>query len=339
MTIPNTTYRILVEKLGAQDPASFVGNEGEIFYNPNTPLLKLSNGSTVGGVSIGGTAGSDTGDITFDGIKIIGFGTGSGDGNGYSTIELVPDEDLYNNDQYIIVDPTSPGHIHLRAGGEQDDSQALLFLGGESNFVRVVDGQGVRLINTSYVDTIYTYEDGVDFTDATWVASGGGSYIEFTTTDSNLISNSSQIFDLINDNVLEIFTSEGSFIVTPTAFQNQGGNVWRFSINQIPSPTPQTITDIYITLYDGTTNSLVLENADLNISVGGNISIASTLGNLSIDSSVGIGTTTPSSKLTVQDGDIRVGVNTSNGLILTDSNGVSWRLIVNTNGTLATSAI
>jgi hypothetical protein len=54
---------------------------------------------------------------------------------------------------------------------------------------------------------------------------------------------------------------------------------------------------------------------------------------------VGIGTTTPESKLTVVDGDIRVGVDTSNGLILTDSNSVSWRLIVNTDGTITTSAV
>lgn len=52
MTIPNTTYRVLVEKLGSSDPSQFIGNEGEVFYDPNTPALKLSNGSTPGGVSI-----------------------------------------------------------------------------------------------------------------------------------------------------------------------------------------------------------------------------------------------------------------------------------------------
>jgi hypothetical protein len=57
MTVPNTTYRVLVEKLGAQDPSQFVGNEGEVFYDPNNPALKLSDGTTAGGVSIGGTGG------------------------------------------------------------------------------------------------------------------------------------------------------------------------------------------------------------------------------------------------------------------------------------------
>jgi len=52
MTIPNTTYRVLVEKLGNTDASEFVGNEGEIFYDPNSPILKLSNGTTPGGVSV-----------------------------------------------------------------------------------------------------------------------------------------------------------------------------------------------------------------------------------------------------------------------------------------------
>ena len=58
----------------------------------------------------------------------------SGDGNGYSTIELRPDSNAVN-DQYLIIDPTVINHIHIRAGGQQDNSNGQLFLGGEySNF-------------------------------------------------------------------------------------------------------------------------------------------------------------------------------------------------------------
>jgi len=53
----NTTYRLLVEKLGATDPDAFVGNEGEVFYNPSVASLKLSDGSTAGGTTIGGGGG------------------------------------------------------------------------------------------------------------------------------------------------------------------------------------------------------------------------------------------------------------------------------------------
>ena len=56
-------------------------------------------------------------------------------------------------------------------------------------------------------------------------------------------------------------------------------------------------------------------------------------------SNVGIGTTNPTSKLTVQSGDVKVGIDTSQGIILTDANGVAWRLFVNTNGNLGTIAV
>jgi hypothetical protein len=57
---------------------------------------------------------------------------------------------------------------------------------------------------------------------------------------------------------------------------------------------------------------------------------------------VGIGTTTlslPSSKLEVFGGDVRVGVNTSEGLVMTSPNGTNYRLIVNDDGTLTTSLV
>jgi hypothetical protein len=50
---------------------------------------------------------------------------------------------------------------------------------------------------------------------------------------------------------------------------------------------------------------------------------------------IGIGTTNPTSKLTVG-GDIKVGVNTSQGIILTSPNGTQYKIFVNNNGTLGT---
>lgn len=101
---------------------------------------------------------ANTGDITFEGIKIIGSGTASGDGNGYSTLELVPDNDLYVNDQYIIVDPTAPNHIHLRAGGMQDNSSADLFVGAEYTNIRISDISDNVIITTSQLgEGITTY--------------------------------------------------------------------------------------------------------------------------------------------------------------------------------------
>jgi hypothetical protein len=104
--------------------------------------------------------------LMFDGVKthlkskVLNKGTfyggdaDSGDGAGLDTIKLIPDAELYNNGdgnnhQYLIVDPTAPNHIHLRAGGTIDNSNADLFLGGELNHIKVSDGYNNVSISTA----------------------------------------------------------------------------------------------------------------------------------------------------------------------------------------------
>ena len=48
----NTVYRFFVEKLGGANPTDFVGDEGEVFYNPEIGSLKLSDGTSPGGITI-----------------------------------------------------------------------------------------------------------------------------------------------------------------------------------------------------------------------------------------------------------------------------------------------
>lgn len=55
-----------------------------------------------------------------------------------------------------------------------------------------------------------------------------------------------------------------------------------------------------------------------------------------VSGNTGIGTINPSTRLEVFGGDIRVGINTSEGLILTASNGTKYRLIVSTAGVVTT---
>lgn len=54
---------------------------------------------------------------------------------------------------------------------------------------------------------------------------------------------------------------------------------------------------------------------------------------------VGIGSTNPSSKVQVVGGDVRVGLNTSEGLILTSPNGTKFRLVVDDSGNLTTTVV
>jgi hypothetical protein len=99
--------------------------------------------------------------LMFDGVRqnirskvlskgiFYGGNADSGDGEGLDTIKLIPDAVLYRgNDEfegdygdhrYLVIDPTGPNHIHIRAGGTIDQSSANLILGGEQNNVSVSD--------------------------------------------------------------------------------------------------------------------------------------------------------------------------------------------------------
>jgi hypothetical protein len=97
----------------------------------------------------------------------------SGDGNNNDTLKIVPDSDLEENDQYIIIDPTEPNHIHIRAGGEQDNSNAELILGAERTNV-VVSDYGYVNINTKRFAVANSYQN---FNDSSTIA--------FVTNDIN----------------------------------------------------------------------------------------------------------------------------------------------------------
>ena len=64
MSIPNTTFRSLVEKLGGTEPSEFIGNEGDLFYDPNTATLRVSDGKTPGGITVNGNGGGGESGLT-----------------------------------------------------------------------------------------------------------------------------------------------------------------------------------------------------------------------------------------------------------------------------------
>ncbi len=63
----NKTYVAFVDKQGGTTATSYIGNEGELFYDPSTTTLRVSDGSTPGGTVVSAGGGANTGDITFVG--------------------------------------------------------------------------------------------------------------------------------------------------------------------------------------------------------------------------------------------------------------------------------
>ena len=48
----NVTYKLFAEKLGGTNPESYVGDAGDIFFDPSSGQLKVSDGSTAGGKNL-----------------------------------------------------------------------------------------------------------------------------------------------------------------------------------------------------------------------------------------------------------------------------------------------
>ena len=129
----------------------------------------------------------------------------SGDGIGYSTVQIKPAGT--GDDRYIVLDPTVPNHIHIRAGGNIDSSSAELILGGEKANVSVFDGSHEVGINSydSEGDNYYNWTfrndgtllgpsggqlkiDGID----------GGASGSFTTVDGKVVTVTNGIITAID---------------------------------------------------------------------------------------------------------------------------------------------
>jgi hypothetical protein len=126
-----------IRSLGSYPVRIYTDDTTRMWEFDNTGSLTLPKEGKIYGIGQG-SASDRYGYISWN-------GNSSGDGSGYNTMRLVPDQQgLEAADQYIILDPTSgePGHIHIRAGGTQDNSSANLFLGGENSYVML--GAGVN---------------------------------------------------------------------------------------------------------------------------------------------------------------------------------------------------
>jgi hypothetical protein len=166
------------------------------------------------------------------------------------------------------------------------------------------------------------------------IGGGGETRLEFL---DDVDRNSAKI----NGYVLQYDSSVGKFIGT-SYVPGGGGNVAIAITDTAPTyPTPGNHwydldigrTFIY---YQDNDSSQWVDVAPSGTSVSIPNYWISTNAGIHTTLNVGIGTTNPTTKLDVRGGDIRVGINTSEGVILTSPNGTKYRLIVSDSGTLST---
>ena len=147
----------------------------------------------------------------------------SGDGSDLSTINLFPDGNIVS-DQYLIIDPTSPNHIHLRAGGSPDNSSAHIFLGGERNNIEVSDPYRTVRITTK-----------PDGTENTYANSNGTSNTEFVhaSTADILPGDTVRLYTggptYVVDNVTQEYPYAGAITVTAPGLSFITGEAYVFA--------------------------------------------------------------------------------------------------------------
>lgn len=213
---------------GSDGPGNVYIGWGDAVYTPDSP----NKVATIGDIT------DSHGNITFEGVKVIGAGEASGDGYGNGTIEVVPDADLYNNHQYLVIDPTAPNHIHIRAGGTQDASNAELILGAEQTNVKVTD------YNHTVGITTYNAElDSMNFwyfqNDGTLAGPGMGNLLVYG------IYGSSSEYPLpvaSNDKVL-LNGNNGEFLNDPDIPANQIATIG--DINSVIAPTKVRFSPVF----------------------------------------------------------------------------------------------
>lgn len=345
MSSDKSTNRFYVEKLGASDSKKFVGDAGEVFYDPTEGDLRLSDGETEGGIPAAQSIVDGFGFIPEDSklYKSVGLNSNTEYGNIYADYEVGNHEIIIGQGSEVIfdrfnhLDDISADSIET-SGLNVDGISNLGFLQRKQTVVGNIQlGQNTdyytfseEMVVNPYVEIVVGSGSTVTFDKLSQIegtGGGGGGSSQWVTTSAGIhtlskvgIGTTNPISKLqVNGDLIVSSGVDSSKYVSIKAYEDNGGTLsFEGTQGQLFSIT------------NNLTSGSIFNVNDIN---GDPILDANANGNL------GIGTTNITDKLTVQGGDIRIGIDTSTGLILTDANEVSWRLIVNTDGTLGTVAV
>lgn len=223
-----------------------------------------------GGVGVGN---ANTGDISFNDVQIIGSGTASGDGNGYGTIELVPDNNLYDNHQYVIIDPTGPNHIHLRAGGPQDNSNAEIIVGGERNNVRVNDQSPLARLQTESLVTLNTYYfTSTEFSSVVWETVDGNNRIVINNPTPAVYD---AVWAFTSDSIFSVIDDSGNYYELARNGSSTPGGAAPVMVYVVEAPptNPTTLTQLTFEIKETRQASVEVNGSDVRIEAADDVRI------------------------------------------------------------------
>jgi len=174
----------------------------------------------------------------------------SGDGYGNDTLKLVPDDDLTyeGGDQYIVIDPTAPNHIHIRAGGAQDASTADLFLGAERTGVQVSDGSGNVIIRSKNPDRVDIYANSNSTSNTQFIHATGANILVGDTVRLYTGGDTFTVTSVSESEGAMTVVAEGLTFIPGEAYtftRTMGEDRWMFQTNGITFPNNTVQTDAF----------------------------------------------------------------------------------------------
>lgn len=156
-------------------------------------------------------------------------------------------------------------------------------------------------------------------------------------TDGNLGANinglqlSPTVFDQAN-----IYHPESGLLSIENFISSGAGGEIKIGVN---APSITSVSEIVRIKHNAVGIGSTLPTSALTVTGNTSLETLNVSGVSTFVGNVGVGTTNATSKLTVCNGDISVGVSTAHGVILTSPNGTQYRLIVDDSGTLSTVAV
>ena len=148
----NTTYRAFVEKLGASDPTEFVGDKGELFWDPDNGDLNISDGKTPGGTGIKARSLNITTRFVDQFQWVSTFGIG----------DYINSDNNYDYGSGVAVDSNGYGYV---IGGNDHDGNPLIIKYYPDPDSNDIFDNARYLTNTSgyaYGEAIAVHKDSVN---------------------------------------------------------------------------------------------------------------------------------------------------------------------------------
>ena len=274
----------------------------------------------------------------------------------YDKYLLIGDNDelqIFHNGSNSYIDNFSGNNLVIRDNGA---GIQLRRYGGGPNAGLMANfntGGGVELYYDSVIK-FQTFQNGVAINESVGIGSTAGnppyrltvSGIGATIT-SGLVNAIADLTSSVNGygqvnirNSLSGSNSSGDLVITADN-GTDSSNYIDLGINNStfsnPTWTINGSNDGYLYVSDGNLSIGAASSKYVSIFSGGTLAANERIRVTGIGS-VGIGTTQPTAGVDIRS-DLRVGINTSQGLIMTDALGNRWRLGVSTTGTLFTTSV